>query len=360
VSHRRFLSRTGRAHFSRAAYGGWLAALIAVLLSVTAYAQDIEHRAVAQFYAGRVVTLYIGFSPGGGYDLYGRLVARHLGRHIPGMPAVVPMNMEGAGSLKLMNWLYAAAPADGTVLATVNRGVPFFPLVGDRRFAPFDPRRFVWLGSANDEVSVCVAWKRTGIATFEQLRQEELIVGSTGPGSDEFVFPRLLAGVLGARIRSVSGYAGGNDINFAMERGEVDGRCGWTWSSIVSTRQQWLNEGSINVLLQLALRKHPDLPEVPIIVDFAANEEERRILRLIMIRNAFGRPFLAPPAVPASRAAALRRAFETMVKDPQFLADATRSRAEIMPVSATELQELLAEAYATPPHIVERARQLLN
>jgi tripartite-type tricarboxylate transporter receptor subunit TctC len=334
--------------------------VIGFLVPAGASTQDAEQRAVAQFYAGKVVTLYIGFSAGGGYDLYGRLVARHLGKHIPGTPTVLPLNMEGAGSLKLMNWMYGAAPADGTAIATVNRGVPFFPLVGDRRFAPFDPRRLIWLGSANDEVSVCVSWKRTGIARFEQLRNEELIVGSTGPGSDEYVFPRLLTSVLGARIRSVSGYAGGNDVNFAMERGEVDGRCGWTWSSVVSTRQEWLDEGSIHVLLQLALRKHPDLPEVPIIMDFAANDEERRVLRLIMIRNAFGRPFLAPPGVPDDRAAALRRAFEAMLKDPQFLADAGRSRAEIMPVSANALQELLTEAYATPPHIIERARQLLN
>jgi len=242
--------------------------------------------------------------------------------------------MEGAGSLKLMNWLYRAAPKDGSAIGTVNRGVPFTPLLGERQFALFDARKFTWIGSVNDEVSVCVSWQRTGIVTFEQLRHEELIVGSTGPGADEFVFPRLLTGVLGARIRSVSGYAGGNDINFAMERGEVDGRCGWTWSSVVSTRPQWLETKSINVLLQLALRKHPDLPDVPLIMDFARNEEEHRILRLIMIRSAFGRPFLAPPDIPDDRAATLRRAFDAMVTDADFLADARQLRAEIMPVSA--------------------------
>jgi tripartite-type tricarboxylate transporter receptor subunit TctC len=268
--------------------------------------------------------------------------------------------MEGAGSLKLMNWLYSAAPKDGTAIATVNRGVPFMPLLENQHFANFDARAFTWLGSANDEVSVCVSWKRTGITHFEQLRDRELIVGSTGPGADEFVFPRLLAGVLRARIRSVAGYAGGNDINFAMERGEVDGRCGWTWSSVVSTRPQWLEDGSVNILLQLALRKHPDLPHVPLIMDLARSEEERSVLRLVMLRSAFGRPFLAPPGVPTDRATALRHAFEETMKDAGFLAEASRSHAEIIPVSAAALQALLTDAYATPRHIVARARQVVN
>jgi tripartite-type tricarboxylate transporter receptor subunit TctC len=192
------------------------------------------------------------------------------------------------------------------------------------------------------------------------MRQKEFIVGSTGPGADEHIFPKVLEGVLGARIRNVAGYSGGNDINFAMERGEVDGRCGWTWSSIVSTKPNWLEDESINLIMQFSLRKHPDLPDVPLMLEFAETEEEYQILRLINLRGPFGRPFLVPPGIPKDRAIALREAFEAMVDDPEFLSDAERARMEIMPVSARELEDLLDEAYATPEHIVERARELIN
>jgi tripartite-type tricarboxylate transporter receptor subunit TctC len=221
--------KTGASVLSRNLFVAWTVILIALLSPNSVGAQNVE-----QFYAGEVVTLYIGFSAGGGYDLYGRLVARHIGKHIPGNPTVVPVNVVGAGSLRLMNWLYSVAPKDGSAFGMVNRGVPFTWLLGERQFALFDPRDYVWLGSANDEVSVCVSWERSGIETFEQMRREELIVGSTGPGADEYIFPKVLEGILGAHIRNVAGYAGGNDINFAMERGEVDGRCGWTWSRSMS------------------------------------------------------------------------------------------------------------------------------
>lgn len=327
---------------------------IACVAATPGRAQSVE-----QFYTNRVISLYIGFSVGGGYDIYGRLVARHIGKHIPGNPTVVPANMEGAGSLKLMNWLYDGAPRDGSVIGTVNRGAPFEPLVGIQEFARFDATAFTWIGSVNDEVSVCVAWERTGITEFSELYEKELIVGGTGQGAED-VFSKLIIGVLGARLRLITGYAGGNEVNYAMERGEVDGRCGWSWSSIKSTRQQWLDDGSIKVLLQVALRKHPDLPEVPLIMDLADNEEKRQILRLVLGRGVLGRPFLAPPGVPADRAAALQHAFDAMVRDPEFLADAARSRLEIMPISGSELQQLVTEIYATPPDIVAKARMILR
>ena len=329
--------------------------LLAAFIATPAQSQSVE-----EFYAGKALTLYIGFSVGGGGDVYGRLVARHIGKFIPGQPAVVPVNMGGAGGLSLMNWLNAAAPKDGSAIATVNRGIVFLPLVGAGQSAFFDPRTFTWIGNATDEVLICVAMARTGITTFEQTLERELIVGSTGPGAGEYDFPRLVRAVLGAQFRSISGYPGGNEINLAMERGEVDGRCGWSWSSVRSTRQHWLDEGTINILLQLALRKHPDLPDVPLVMDLAESDEERQVLRLMMMRLALGRPFLAPPGVPADRAAALRSAFDVMVTDPAFLAEAERLRLEINPISGAEIEALLAEAYATPAHIVERARESLR
>ncbi len=337
------------------ALGLWAFLICALLIPNIATAQSLE-----EFYTDNVVEIYIGFAPGGGYDLYGRLVARHMGKHIPGNPTVVPINMEGAGSLRLMNWLHSAAPKDGTAIGMVNRGTPFAWLLGERDFALFDPRDYTWLGSVNDDVSVCVSWERSGIETLEDMRDKEFIVGSTGPGADEYIFPKVLSGVLGAQIRNVAGYSGGNNINYAMERGEVDGRCGWTWSSVISTKPNWVENESINVIMQFSLRKHPDLPDVPLMLDYAETEEEYQILRLINLRGPFGRPFLVPPGLPEDRAIALREAFEAMVKNPEFLADAKRANMEIMPVSATDLEDLLDEAYATPENIVEKAREFIN
>ena len=331
-----------------------VALAILCLFAAGARAQRVE-----EFYAGNVLTLYVGFSAGGGYDVYGRLVGRHIGKHIPGHPTVVVVNMDGAGSLKLANWLYSAAPKDGSVIGTVNRGAPFEPLVGAQEFARFDPTKFTWLGSANDEISVCVTWERTGISSFEELYEKELIVGGTGPAGDDPLV-KLVAGVLGARLRLVTGYAGGNEANFAMERGEVDGRCGWSWSSIRSTHQRWLDNGNIEVLLQLGLRKHPELPGVPLVMDLARTAEERQILRLVLMRGVLGRPFLAPPGLPADRATALQAAFEATMADLEFLAEAARLRLEIAPISGTEIQRLVAEAYSTPPDVVAKTRIILR
>ena len=337
------------------AVGALLAMSIALLTALPVYAQNVE-----QFYTGKTISLYIGYTVGGAYDLYGRLVARHIGKHIPGNPTVVPINMQGAGSLKLMNWLYNAAPKDGTAIGTVNQSAPFVPLVGERQLARFDAMEFTWIGSVNDEVSVCVSWERTGITRFDQLYEKELIIGTTGPGADEYFLHALLRGISDAKIRSITGYVGGNEINAAMERGEVDGRCGWAWSSIKSTRARWLEQGTINVLIQFGLRKHPDLPDIPLIMDLAKNEEDRQILRLIMASGVFGRPFVAPPGLPADRAAALKTAFDATMVDADFLAEADLLQAEISPVSSATLQQLLIETYATPSHIVERARALLR
>ena len=334
--------------------------VLTLALVLVSPSQAQQNQSVAQFYRGKVVSLYIGFSVGGGYDVYGRLVARHLGKHIPGNPTVIPVNMEGAGSLKLANWLYNVAPKDGTALGTFSRGVPFEPLIGNRISTRFDATKFNWIGSTTDEVSLCVSWNRTNIHKFADTYKEELIVGGTGSGADADVFPQIVRGVLGAKMRLVSGYPGGNDIEFAMERGEVDGRCGWSWSSIKSGRQRWLDDGTIRPLLQLGLHKHPDLPDLPLVMDLARNDQERQILKLVFVRGAMGRPFTAPPGVPAERVAALRQAFDAMIKDPAFLAEAGRARLEITPISGAELQKLLVEVYSTPPEIVRKTRVLLG
>jgi tripartite-type tricarboxylate transporter receptor subunit TctC len=311
------------------------------------------------FYRGKNIDLHIGYTVGGGYDIYARLLARHMGRHLPGNPTIVPRNMPGAGSLRLANWLYHAAPKDGTAFGTIGRGIAFDPLIGGKG-AEFDATRFGWIGSANDEVSVCTAWGATGISKFEELYTREMIVGGTGATADTDLFPKVVNAVLGTKMRVVSGYPGGADITLAMQRGEVQGRCGWSWSSIKSTRSNWLNDGTIHVFLQLALKPHPDIPEVPMLLDLAENAEERQMIELVLARGALGRPFLAPPGVPADRAAALRRAFDDMVKDPAFLAEAERMRLEITPIGGEELQQILVRMSATPADIAAKVRAILQ
>ena len=235
------------------------AAAFILLLSPTS---PVHAQTPAQFYKGKNVDFYIGYSVGGAYDLYARTIARHLGKHIPGNPAIVPKNMEGAGSLRLANWLYNVAPKDGTAIATIGRGTGFDPLLGSKG-AQFKADQFTWIGSANNEVSVCVAWKNSGFNKLEDVMAKELIVGGTGQAADTDQFPRILNGVLGTKFKIVTGYPGGNDVTLAMERGEVKGRCGWSWSSVLSTHKRWVDDKSINILVQLSLDKHPDLPERP-------------------------------------------------------------------------------------------------
>jgi tripartite-type tricarboxylate transporter receptor subunit TctC len=312
-----------------------------------------------EFYRGKTIQVLIGLSPGGAYDVYARMLARHMGKHIPGNPRLVPSNMEGAGSLTLTNYLYNVAPRDGTVFGTVNRGAPFEPLIGEAELARFDPAKFTWIGSVANEVSICAVWERAGVDRFEQLFERELTLGGTGSGADTNQFPRVMNGVLGTKLKVVSGYPGGSNIDLAMERGEVDGRCGWSWSSVASTRKAWLESGSIKVLVQLALEKHPDLPDVPLIMDYAKTDEQRAMFRLIFSRAALGCPFLAPPGVPEERAAILRKAFDDTMKDPEFLAEAAQAMLEVAPVSGEELQQLIADIFETPPEIVEKTRALV-
>jgi tripartite-type tricarboxylate transporter receptor subunit TctC len=313
----------------------------------------------AEFYKGRTVELYIAYSAGGGYDLYARMVARHIGRHIPGNPQVVPKNMEGAGGLRLANWLYSAAPRDGTVIGATSRNIAFEPLIGNKG-AQYDSRQFGWLGSANDEVSTCVSWHTSGIATINDALNKELIIGSINAADDTYQYPRLINNTLGTKFKIVTGYPGNNDISVAMERGEVLGRCGWSWSSVKSTRLAWVEEKKINILLQVSLAKHPDLPNVPLIMDLAKSDEQRQMFRLIFARQVMGRPFQSTPGVPPDRLQALQKAFMDTMKDKAFLAEADKQRFEITPVSGAAIEALVADILKMPPKLAQRAGALLK
>jgi tripartite-type tricarboxylate transporter receptor subunit TctC len=339
-----------------------LATLIrgAALATLALYPISAAHaQSLADFYKGKNVDLYIGYSAGGGYDVYARLLARHMARFIPGNPAIVPKNMPGAGSLVLANWLYNVAAKDGTAFGTIGRGTGFDPLLGSTK-AQFDAAKFNWIGSMNDEVSVCVAWQTSGITKLEQVMQKELTVGGTGPAADTDQFPKVLNATINTRFKIIPGYPGGNDIDLAMERGEVMGRCGWSWSSVIATHKAWIDEKKINVLVQLSLGKHPDLPDVPLVMDFAKNDEEKQIFKLVFARQPMGRPFLAPPGVPADRIGALRKAFMDTMKDRDFLAEADKMKFEINPVSGDAVQGIVQDVYQTPKSVAAAVAEMVN
>jgi hypothetical protein len=226
--------------------------------------------------------------------------------------------------------------------------------------AQFDAAKFNWIGSMNDEVSVCVAWHTSGISTLEQVKHKELTVGGTGPAADTDQFPKVLNATLGTKFKLVAGYPGGNDVDLAMERGEVMGRCGWSWSSVIATHQHWIDEKKINVLVQLSLSKHRDLPGVPLIMDFAKTSEEQQTFKLVFARQPMGRPFLAPPGIPPDRVAILRKAFMDTLKDREFLAEAEKMKLEINPVSGTAVQQIVQEVYQTPKSVAAAVANMVN
>jgi Tripartite tricarboxylate transporter family receptor len=333
--------------------------VVAVVLLALGPLPVASAQSPADFYKGKTIDLYIGYSAGGGYDVYARALARHMARFIPGNPAILAKNMPGAGSLVLANWLYNVAPRDGTAFGIIARGTAFDPLLGSTK-AQFDASKFNWIGSMNDEVSVCVAWHTTGITRLEQVERNELTVGGSGPVADTDQFPKVLNATIGTRFKIVTGYPGGNDVDLAMERGEVMGRCGWSWSSVIATHKSWIDDKKINVLVQLSLSKHVDLPHVPLIMDFARTEEQRQIFKLVFARQPMGRPFLAPPGIPAERVAVLRKAFMDTMKSGEFLAEAEKMQLEINPVSGEAVQKIVQEVYRTPKAIAAAVAQMVN
>jgi len=314
---------------------------------------------VESFYSGKNIQLYIGYSAGGGYDTYARALARHMGEHIPGHPNIVPQNMPGAGSLRATNYLYNIAPKDGTAIATFSRGMAMEPLLNPQA-TQYDARRFTWIGSISDEVSVCAFWHSTGIRTLADMKAKPFTVGGSGSGSDTDIFAIMLKNLLHLDLKLVTGYPGGNDVVLAMERGEVNGRCGWSWSSVLSRSRTMLDQKQIYVTLQLGLAKHEDLPDVPLVSDLATDPNEAAAVKLIVSRQAIARPFAAPPGIPADRRDALRAAFDATMHDPAFLEEAKRSDLEVRPKSGAEIDQLIQELYASSPAVIALARQAIK
>jgi len=328
------------------------AALAAALATQSARSAGVE-----EFYRGKTVSLLIGYSVGGGYDAYGRLLARHFGKHLPGNPNVVPQNMSGAGSLKAANYLYSVAPKDGSVIGTFSRSQGIAPLLDK---AEFDSTKFTWLGSVTDEVSLCVTRHDAPAKTFSELLVTPATFGGEGAGSDPNIFALLYRNVFGAKIKIVTGYPGTNEIHLATERGEVDGLCGLSWSTLKGRYPHWLKDKKANILVQAGIKKQPELPDVPSASELAKQADQRQILQLMLIGQAMARPFAAPPGIPADRKAALIAAFERTTKDPDFLAEAEKLNFEVNPVSADKLDALLAGAYATPKDVIAKAAKAMS
>src|SRR5215468_10912966 len=338
-------------HQTRIKYVAFAAAVGSFCASCPAHAQSVE-----DFYRGKSVNLIIGYSVGGGYDLYGRLVSRHIGKHIPGRPAIVPQNMTGAGSLRAAQYIYSVAPKDGTVFGTFGRTIPTAPLLTPAQ-ATFDSTRFTWLGSVTNEVSSCVTWHTSPVKTWNDILTREVTMGGEGPGADPDVYALLFKNVFGARIRLVVGYHGTNDISLAMERGEVDGFCGLSWSTLKARHLQAMNDGKLNIIVQAALKKQPELAKVPLASELTQDREKLQILKLFLASQETARPFAGPPGLPADRKAALIRAFDATMKDPEFLAEAQKLNMDVNPLNAKGVDDILAELYATPKAVLEKAAQ---
>jgi tripartite-type tricarboxylate transporter receptor subunit TctC len=309
---------------------------------------------VADFYRGRNITIIVGYSAGGGYDLYARALARHMGKHIPGNPGFVVQNMSGAGSLNSANYLYNVAPKDGTAFGTFARGLAMEPLIGTAK-VQFDATKYTWLGSGTNEVSVCATFHTSPIKTWADALKSPFAVAGEGLGSDPDTFALLMRNEFGVKLKLITGYPGTSDMNIAIERGEVDGRCGWSWSSIKSTRPAWIAEKKVNALMQIGLTKSDELEGVPLIYD-TASDRQKQVLKLVLSRLVVGRPFVAPPGVPADRRDALRAAFDATLKDPAFLEEAGKQKLDVNPVSGIAVDTLIRELYATPKDIVDEAR----
>lgn len=334
-----------------------IAALCATTLSAVvsaARAQDVE-----TFYKRKTINVVIGYSPGGGYDLYARVLARFMGQHIPGKPTIVPQNMPGAGTLRAAMYLYSVAPKDGTVIGTFSRSMPMAPLM-KLPGANFDAMKFTWLGSITKDTVVCLSWNTSPVKSWDDMFKTEYKAGGEGKGSDPDVYATLIKKAFGAKVKLVTGYPGTADISLAMERGELDGLCGISYSSIRSTHPAWIRDKQVNILVQGALEPDPLMPNVPFMIDLAETEQKKQILRVSLASQAMARPFVAPPGVPADRAQALQKAFDETMKDPDFLAEAKKLGLDVNPMTGHQVVDLLKQIYATPEDVLKEIRELMG
>src|SRR5215831_9592477 len=328
---------------------GALAASSVIILTaaVEASAQTPE-----QFYRGKSVDLVIGYPTGGSNDFYSRLLARHLGRHIPGNPAVVPRNTPGAGSFLALNQVFNVAPKDGTIIALAAPTATLDEKLGTQGVR-FKTAELNWIGRIDAATNIVFTWKTSKVKTFEDAQKYEVTLAGTGVGSTVSIYPTVMNHVFGTKFKLVMGYRGSNEAMLAVERGEVEGHS-TSYTALKVAHPDWIREGKVTILVQFALKRHPEMPDIPTAVDLARNDEERAILSAVVNAAEVGTAFFTTPAVPADRLNALRRAFDATMKDPEFHADVERTRLAINPIAGEELQQLVADVSNLPPHLVEK------
>lgn len=329
----------------------------AFYLCPAAIAVSAQAQTPADSYRGKTVHVLIGVAVGGDYDVQGRFLSRHIGRHIPGTPTVLPENMTGAGGLKMTNYLYELAPKDGTYIGIIPNNFPALQASGGQG-VQFDAAQFQWLGAMTRETNTMVVWHTTGVKTVEDMRRTEVVAGASGRGAITYTFPAMMNELLGTKFKIVTGYAGGNEINLAMERGEVGARIN-SWTSWKVTRPDWLRDKKIVIIAQGG-RRSPELADIPSVEDLARNDDDRQVIQMLMSGSSLGRPFAIPPGVPSQQVAVLRTAFTEMMKDPVVLAEAAAAKMELDPLSGDEMQAMIETLLKTPKPIAERARNFLQ
>jgi len=324
-----------------------------------AVARPAFAQSATDFFKDKTVTFYVGLSAGGGYDVNARLVAKHIGKYIPGNPTVIVRNMPGGGGLVMTNYVANVAAKDGLHIGAPQRGIPFEPLLHEGSNAKFDAVKLQWIGSVNSDTSVALVASRTGVKTWQDLKTvpKDVIVAGTGVGTESVVVPYVLRNLLGFKYRVIAGYPGGSDMNVAMLRGEVDGRGTFTWTSLKPHYKEWVESGQFVMLYQQGLRKHPDLANVPLVTELASEPDIKRLLEIEFTGFEMGRPYFAAEGVPADRVAALRTAFDRAMQDKDLVADAVKQQLEVLPMTGQEMQRMLADIYATPKALIERLKE---
>ena len=332
--------------------------IAALAIATAASTHALAQTGADDFYRGKKIDMIIGYSAGGTYDLYARLVARQLGNYLAGNPIIVPRNMPGGGSRTAVTWLYTAGPRDGTVLATADQSLSVEQAMGDKQLK-IDTRELIYIGNPSADNNTTAIWSTSPVKTIDDAKRIEIPLGATG-GSTSSQYPKAMNALLGTKFRIILGYPGGNDINLAMERGEVAGRGSNAWGAWKSTRPEWVRDKKLNILVQIGLTKAPDLPDVPLLMDLAKTPEDRAVLKVLSAPTTIGRPIFTTPGVPEDRVKALRGAFERMVRDRAFLDQAQKENLEINPVSGEELQRIVADIVATPKSIADRLAEIIG
>jgi tripartite-type tricarboxylate transporter receptor subunit TctC len=310
------------------------------------------------YFAGKTVQMIIGFGPGGGYDRWGRILAAHLGKHLPGNPTIISKNMPGAGSFVAAGHIYNAAPKDGTVIGIIARDAATGALMGQTG-AQFDPEKITWLGSPTTEKNVCISYKTAKVKTAQDLFKTELIIGDTGPGTGTYTYPKALDGLLGMKFKLIGGYPSSSNVFLAMERGEVEGICE-SLDSVDGKRPDWIRTHTVNVLFQSGTERDPEIKDAPLISELAKTTEEKQALNFLYAGQSIGRPFVAPPNLPANVEKMLRDGFDATMKDPAFLAEAKKHKLDVAPISGDKLEALIKDLYATPKPLIKKVADMIK